>query len=124
MGYVAYGSGSVTLKDEVDMETVLNILNKEDNFGNSDESGMEGVIEVRYDGNWHEEEVREVLTEIIPYITEGCIDYEGDENCYWRYQFDAKLQQWNELFGTITYDNPKPFTKSTGSVLTDTRSVK
>lgn len=106
MEFSANGAGDVTFKDNIKtIEKVFNIIDKivdkncmsleyKDNCNN-------GIAFWETDSHWHEEYLMEVLDAIKPYIKEGCLTYEGDDDCKWRYIF--KDGEWEYQGGMVFY---------------------
>ena len=61
------------------------------------------AIDIYDDEKYHEEDTREFLTVITPYITEGTLNYSGEDDSIWRFVFDYEKQTWNEEDATIAY---------------------
>ncbi len=116
MGYTCYVSGDITLKDIAkDQDEVFKLL-EDFQWLDFDISFCEpSAIEIRYDGNFHDDEWEDLLNDLVPYIREGCLDFSGEDNCFWRYQFNAEKQEWEELQGKIVYSDPKPIPKKGGN---------
>ena len=104
MGYRANGDGSVVFKDEVNREKVIELLNslprKEIEFELYDE----GVDLREYDTHWNEENIFRFLEALVPYITDGYMNYSGDEDCIWRYKFNPDSQSWDKEYAVIDYN--------------------
>ena len=106
MGYWANGSGDAIIKENADRNELRKIL---DNVINKFCSDMEYDLDDtdmriyfwENDTHWREERTMEFLNALTPYITEGCAEYKGEEDCNWRYiLIDGK---WIEQGGTIYY---------------------
>lgn len=67
----------------------------------------QAVIEFESDGltRYDEEDMFIVLGNLKDYITSGEIEYEGEDDTYWKHEF--KDGKWSELSGQIVYSNPK-----------------
>lgn len=106
MGYCANGDGSVTLKDGVDIAELKKVLDKvtENTCIEFDFYDSKSVCFWESDTHWHEEDTFEFLKALMPYITEGCANYYGEESCIWRYVFDEETQTWTEENATIDYN--------------------
>ncbi len=112
MGYFAHGGGSVTLKEGVDKEKLLPILEEKTKNTEIEFDILEGTIAGHPDNyisfwenddHWHEYDTMEFLNALIPYITAGSAEYSGDEDCNWSYRLvDGK---WIEENGTIYYSD-------------------
>ena len=108
MGYYARGSGDAVLKKGVNKDDLIKIL---DAITFNDCAEMEydfdaiGTTETinfwEYDTHWHEENTMEFLNALIPYIEDGCAEYTGDDDCYWRYIL--KDGNWEVENGTVYY---------------------
>ena len=103
MGYYANGSGSVVLKESVDKESVLKLL--EDLETDIEfELCCDGIGFWENDSHWHEEDTFEFLETLTPYIKEGCANYTGEEDCIWRYKFYPESETWKEEYATVDYN--------------------
>lgn len=104
MGYYASGDGSATLKEGVNQTELANLL---DGLPNSDmdfEFYENKISFWENDSHWHEEDTFEFLEALIPYITDGCAHYSGEEDCIWRYKFYSESETWEEESATIDYN--------------------
>ena len=111
MGYYASASGSATIIDgkKAELEKIL-----EDKYGKyaqhcsldydffEDKDGDN--IEITDSEKYHEEDTMEFLKAIAPYITEGCLDYSGEDDCIWRFVFNPETKKWKEENATIDYN--------------------
>ena len=104
MGYCAYGSGEVVLKPGVDPDNVLDQMESllENAFCIECELSENG-IQITDMENYHEEDIMEILNFLTPYITEGDIDYSGDDDCFWKFVFNQETQKWDEIDGDVYY---------------------
>ena len=105
MGFYAYGSGTALLKDNI---------KKEELFERLDEKvGDAYCLDYEYDGketigitdseNYSEEDIMEFLNILSPCITEGSIEYTGDDDCHWKFVFDKENEEWDEIEGEVYY---------------------
>ena len=114
MGYYASGYGECTLKDGVD----LILLNYDLNMNGAHTidvnrltaSKMIDVKENRIsisteDQKYYEEEVYCDLNILTKYITEGYIDFVGEDDAHWR--IALKDGEWSEQNGEVVYDMSK-----------------
>lgn len=104
MGYYASGQGSVVLKDEVNFNEVIKML---ENLPNSDiEFDMRdsNIDFWEVDSHWHEDDTFEFLEALIPYITEGFANYSGEDDCIWRYIYYPESETWEEENATIDFN--------------------
>lgn len=119
MGYSASGSGSATLKKGCASE-LKGILEKTvkdpkadfinsfdwDIFKNTYKDEENEVISLsEYDDHWHEEDTMTFLNLLTPHIVDGCIDYNGEDDCHWRYKFLPSEEGWISEGGEITYES-------------------
>lgn len=107
MGYWANGSGSATFKENANIDGLRDVLRElidENNYDHIEyEIDESGIDFWENDTHWHEEDTMEFLDALIPYISEGTADYQGEENCHWRYSFDPEKEEWFDISGTIYY---------------------
>lgn len=43
------------------------------------------------------------LNILSPYITEGSIEYSGDDDCHWKFVFNKDTKEWDEIEGEVYY---------------------
>lgn len=104
MDYWAKGSGDATLKENVDRHKLGEILDEViDEYCSDMEYNFddERIYFNENDTHWHEEYTMKFLDALTPYITEGCAEYKGEDNCRWRYIL--KDDKWVEQSGMIYY---------------------
>lgn len=110
MGYYASGSGSATIikGQEKALEAVLE--NKYGKLGSYcgleydfDNIKDECYINIYDSEKYHEEDTTEFLSVIAPYISEGHLDYSGEDDCIWRFIFNPDTKEWKEENATIDY---------------------
>lgn len=99
MGYYATAQGSVKLKRRDDGAKVLEELRSCYEINDYDFT----YICFDFYSNYHEDEVEAVLNAVLPYISEGEVEYTGDDNAHWR--FILKNGEWVEQNGHIVYDD-------------------
>lgn len=112
-------SGYLTFQTYEDYEKAAEIFDKYDRLNLSDFSEMKDKTNGTYyycdvcgkGYGYNEEDVLHSLAEVIPYVTSGQIDYEGEDSALWRHQFNKEKEEWEELSGKITYENPVTFAK-------------
>lgn len=106
MGYWAHGSGDAIIKENVNRNELRELLDKViDKYCSDIEYDLDDTDMRIYfwenDTHWHEENTMEFFNTLTPYITDGCAEYKGEEDCNWRYiLIDGK---WIEQGGTIYY---------------------
>ena len=106
MGYYANGNGDVALKEKVNRDELREKLDK---------FIKERVLAIDYDlddtsmtmyfweadSRWREENIMDFLNLLTPYITEGCVEYTGEDDFKWRYIL--KNGEWIEQEGMVYY---------------------
>lgn len=111
MGYYANGSGSATIiKGQEEALTAI-LENKYGERGvrcglDYDIEEIQGVyyIEIYDSDKYYEDETNELLSVIAPYISEGNLNYSGEDDCIWRFNFDPETKEWKEENATIDYN--------------------
>ena len=63
-------------------------------------------VELSYCHNYDKRVILELLETLVPYTSEGCISYCGEEGDYWRHIFIGG--EWTEQSGRICYDEVSP----------------
>ncbi len=120
MGFYASYNGSVNLKDVISKETIREIekfieedvggfCNSFDDSGNG-ESGYY-YIEIHGDGNYHEDRWYEFFARIEPYIVGGEIEFRGEDDSQWRYNYsknvyDARGHWYEESVVDVIWGDP------------------
>lgn len=112
MGYYASGSGYINLKKEADMETVKKALDTAREEIDGDISGSWSKDNQTYeidlyvsDDHWHEEDMDELFNALMPYMLEAAVDMKGEDDCYWRYQYNPETQKIDDIPGTLVFGN-------------------
>ncbi len=106
MGYYANGYGDATLKKNVNIEEIDKKLSSiVKNFCNFEYEIDDTNINFWDDNKYHEEDTLEFLEALIPYITEGIMDYHGEGGDLWRFQFNPKKKKWIEKCPQVVYDD-------------------
>lgn len=117
MGYSAKGSGSATIKRDCvsELRKTLETAAKDpksyfmgsfdwDIMKISDNNEEKDIFDFNeYDDHWHEEDTYAFLNLLTPYITDGCICYDGEDGCLWRYKFLPEENNWDEEAGEVIY---------------------
>lgn len=98
MGYCANGSGFISLKPGTNVEDIIAKIC--DTF---DVYVYDDGIEFWSDDKYYEEDVLKTLKNIAPFIEEGYISYCGDDDLYWRFEFNSETGIWDELNGSIIF---------------------
>ena len=118
MGSYVNGNGEVTVKKELSgacfsqMQEELIRKKKELDMDLTFKIGVDAtnessVIEITETTEfWHEDNTRAFLTLLVPYITEGCVEYHNeDERETWRYLYDQMIQDWRRQDARVVYEN-------------------
>ncbi len=110
MGYYASGSGSATIIKGQEKALTAALENK---YGKRvvccgfdyDIDEIDGVCYINiYDSEkYHEDSTTEFLSVIAPYISEGHLDYSGEDDCIWRFIYSSDTKEWKEENATIDY---------------------
>lgn len=111
MGYYASASGSATVIKGQE-ETLKSVLaSKYGKYGSGcsldyDVDEINGVycIDIYDSEKYHEEDTTKFLNLIAPYISEGKLDYSGEDDCIWRFVFNPETKEWKKENATIDYD--------------------
>ena len=109
MGYYADGSGSIEFgfapipekRKEID-----SIIGYWFEYADWDTDKSVSVI---YDGKYHSEfeDDLQKLNDLTP-VSSGCIEFSGEDGCYWRFIFDEKTKRFEEEGGRIVYSTETP----------------
>jgi len=99
MGYYATASGEVTLKPDVDPDVVMDLLD----YLYGELFQNDNCIEFYTSDKYHEDDVIKTLDSLLPYITEGEVCYDGEDDTHWR--FILRDGNWIEQNGHIVYDD-------------------
>ena len=106
MGYSARGNGDAALKPGTDMAELEDKLER---LIRRNSSEIEFMYDDKFlyfwdnDDHWHEKDTMEFLDTLTPYITEGNIDYTGEDDGFFRYRFVPSEKCWKEESGKIYY---------------------
>lgn len=106
MGYYAKGTGECKLIDTnlpprymiVDIWSDLN----ENGFHVIEVGTLGDKLVLMYDDKYNKHEISEDLKVIAKYITDGHLDFVGEDGERWRFKFEEGV--WNELEGRMIYD--------------------
>ena len=99
MGYYTTAKGYVQLKQRDNGAKVLEELRSCYEINDYDFT----YICFGFYSNYYEDEVEAVLNAILPYISDGEVEYVGEDDCYWR--FILKNGKWKYQSGHIVYDD-------------------
>lgn len=108
MSYYAHGHGSALIKagcakDSV-REAVKNcsILNRD--YFECELGGVPLELDVSHTHDYyHEEEITEFLNAIIPFVSDGQVEFIGEDGAHWAFIFDPEALKWEEKSGRIVY---------------------
>ena len=113
MGYYASGSGDIVLKigtRREDIEKAIGNL-RDPYFAEYDIVIPENCSEdnqpyvwVSSDGKYYEEEVLDFLYALKPYIKNGCVSFNGEDDSHWRFVYKGQEEGWEEQCGRIIYN--------------------
>lgn len=98
MGYYADGHGWVRVKEKESGNAVADELA----YRYTINDRALDIISFDEYGKYYETEVLNTLNAIVPYISEGEVEYAGEDNEYWR--FILKNGKWKYQSGHIAYD--------------------
>lgn len=86
----------------------LTVVFKEVGFTEVDRNQSDEAltVELSYYHNYDEHAILELLETLVPYISEGCISYCGEEGDYWRHILTGG--EWIKQSGRICYDEVHP----------------
>ncbi len=111
MSYYATGSGTVTIINGEIADALKVFL--EEKYGKNGahcsldydfyENNGTYYMDIYDSEKYHEADTTDLLELIAPYISEGQLEYSGEEDCIWKFVFDPKTQKWNEKYATISY---------------------
>ncbi len=108
MGYYANGYGHITAKDAESYKKIRNMFGYIPGTNETPfdfwEHEDELTIDISNDDKYYEDEVDDFLTSITEFITEGEVEYVGEDGCHWKYVFDFESSCWHERNGRIIYD--------------------
>lgn len=112
MGYYARGSGSVSFSralsdEEIDgaMCVIGAVFDDYDTFGNDDEETGLG-ISFWMDCKYYQDDLEKMLDMLVrdyP-VSEGEVDFIGEDDAIWRYVYVAKENAFVEQVGRIVYE--------------------
>lgn len=117
MGYCASGDGIIVLKKGISTEEAKEILKSYDHryeveINIEEDENKQVVLDiVRPHDKWRDDEETELFELIAPYIESGHMDFEGEEECYWRYQYNPETKEWDEYSGEIVFGIHEPENK-------------
>lgn len=98
MGYYANYNGAIKLKENPPQAILDSFEDYFENFDYYEDSICFGGY-----GKYYEDTVTDLLEEIIPYVSDGTIEYAGEDGGHWRFAFvDGK---WEEQDGEIVYSS-------------------
>lgn len=85
MGYNASGSGLVILKNEVPDDVLALLSSAEFLVEDTQNGGLWLTFE--YD-KYREDDLVVALKKLAPYVDDGEIDFHGDDNSQWKFEFE------------------------------------
>lgn len=118
MGSYVKGKGEVTVRKELSavyfsrMQEEIKKKQKELEMDLTfkielDSTNESGVIKITETTEfWHEDNTVAILNLLVPYITEGCVEYHNeDKRETWRYLYDQMIQDWRRQDARVVYEN-------------------
>lgn len=105
MGCCADGYGKATLKDDVDKWVLSKRLDEKAEQASCLEYEFceNGNIDIYDNENYREEDIRNFLNALSPYIVDGEMEYSGDDDSHWKFAFNKKTGEWDKIKGKIYY---------------------
>lgn len=129
MGSYVKGKGEVTVRKELSavyfsrMQEEIKKKQKELEMDLTfkielDSTNESGVIKITETTEfWHEDNTVAILNLLVPYITEGCVEYHNeDKRETWRYLYDQMIQDWRRQDARVVYEN-KIETRGHGKII-------
>ena len=105
MGYIVNAFGYIVMKNKEDVPAVENIMADSLDFDLNSSNIM--TIEVSYYGRYDDNAFSEIIASASPFVKEGKIEFSGEDNEYWKYEFING--EWEEDSGEIIYDKEPVF---------------
>lgn len=107
MGYYAYYGGNVTFKEKLSEEL---IKAGQDEFETFHYDEVRNEVEICGHDKYYEDSVYNFLQLIEPYTKSGEIEYQGEDNSFWRFKFIRN--KWDEESGHVYYESEVPQIKT------------
>ncbi len=109
MGYCATYYGGMTTrplneKEKLAVDLRLRFWQDENTFEDFDFDFTEHdacVVTLSGNSRYYEDEVKDFLAELEPYLNSGEINYSGEDNAFWRFEF--RNGEWYYDLGHIEY---------------------
>ena len=103
MGYYAGGYGTITPKTK---SCIKKLENKFDDLCiSADVTDLKGVLHVSIENDkYHDEDWEEILKAIQKDVSEGEIEFAGEDDSHWEFKFYPEIGKWKYLGGYIAYD--------------------
>ena len=116
----AHGSGSATIKPGNTKESIREAVKgcyilSRDNF-EYDVQKNDLEISIVHD-IYHDDEVLEFLNTIAPFVSDGQIEFGGEDDGHWAFIFNPATSKWEEQNGQIVYGDRKLIDLSKVAVL-------
>ena len=106
MGYCADYSGSICFKADAPKKICEDFLDTLKSLSSCNDEGSVDFGELFLFGRdecYHGEDWGEALKPISPYVTEGYVEFIGDDYDFWRYRFNPDDQTWTHENGRTVY---------------------
>ena len=113
MGYCASGTGSIVLKKGLNalpddaMKALMDYFEVACE-GWPDKDG-DTVIDFWDSEKYWEDSALTALDAVIPYIQEGLIEYNGEDDFHWRFVFDPETENWQEEEARVVWESEEPW---------------
>ena len=106
MGYYASGNGDATLKEGVSgkLAKLLDDSRQKIDHDIEWDFSNDRIDFWQSDSHWHEEDLFDFLNMLSPFITEGSMYFNGEDNSNWRYVFNSETNEWDENDGEVIFD--------------------
>lgn len=103
MGYDAEADGTVSIKKEYIDEIESIAENSELAFCHSKKGGFISIYVSSC--KYREDKIIERLNYFNKYISDGNLDFTGEDCAHWRFVFDPSVNEWKKENGEVIYDS-------------------
>lgn len=106
MGYYAKADGFLTFLSKEMLEKSKNLLS-ENSFEHLTSDTDHKTLQIYYEWQkYHTDSIMDCLDELAPLLTNGCINFIGEEDEQWQFKFNPATKTWEELEGYTIYGKP------------------
>ena len=102
MGYCAGGSGDVGIKENIP-DDVYQKLEEVFIVSPYTDIKKQPAICLWAEGKYCEDLVIDALDALIPYITDGSVEFHGEDETFWRFRFIPDELRWEEEGGYLCF---------------------